>query len=83
MDNAPDPRPVYEADQVFTVYDVVAIRNGYIYQYHNTPFYEFQKRLKFQAGVGVCNELLHWLYHGKPANGMECKGRHNDANGIS
>lgn len=77
MENPPDPRPVFEADQVITIYDLIAVRNGYIYQFTRTPWFDVRKRLKFQAGVGVCNELLHWLHHGKPANGINCEGGHH------
>lgn len=77
MDNPPDPRPVFEADQVLTVYDLFGLRNGYIYQYQRTPWYNFRRRLMFQIGVGVVNEMLHWLAHGKPQGGVKCRGGHN------
>jgi|WetSurMetagenome_2_1015567.scaffolds.fasta_scaffold542284_1 hypothetical protein len=72
-----DPRPLYEADQVLTMYDIMAIRNGYIMQYQNAPWYWFRKKWMFRLGVGVCNEFLHWLYHGKPVDGVKCKGGHD------
>lgn len=78
MENPPDPRPVYEADQVVTVYDLFGLRNGYIYQYHHTPRYRFIKRWQFRVGVGICNEVLHWLSHGKPLDGIHCEGDHNN-----
>lgn len=74
MDNMPDPRPVFEYDQVLTAHDLFAIRNGYIYQFRNLPWYKFSSRLKFLTGIGVCNEMLHWLAHGKPAGGVNCRG---------
>jgi len=76
MDNRIDPRPVFEYDQVLTVYDLLGVRNGYIYQYQHTPWYRFQTRFKFLAGVGACNEMIHWLAHGKPVGGVNCKGGH-------
>lgn len=77
MDSKPDPRPVFEADQVVTFYDLMAIRNGYIYRYERTPWHDFQRRFLMRAGVGFCNELLHWLHHGKPKDGIKCNGGHN------
>lgn len=74
MENPPDPRPVYEADQVVTLYDLMAIRGGYIEQYRRTRMWEFRRRFMLRAAVGVCNELLHWLHHGKPLNGVDCQG---------
>lgn len=74
MENPPDPRPVYEADQVLTIYDLVGIRNGYVYQYRRTPPWNLERRFLLQAGIGVCNEMIHWLHHGKPPNGVNCKG---------
>jgi hypothetical protein len=61
-----DPRPVYEGDQVITMYDLIAIRNGYVYQYQESKWYQVVRKFKFRAGVGVINEILHWLSHGKP-----------------
>lgn len=78
MENPPDPRPVYEADQVLTFYDLMAIRNGYVYQYRMTPWYKFRRRLMFLMGVGAINEMIHWLSHGKPKDGMKCRGGHNE-----
>lgn len=76
MNNPPDPRPVYEADQVLTLYDISAIRNGYIYQYQHLPWFELKRKWVLRIGVGVCNEMLHWLAHGKPQNGIKCGGQH-------
>lgn len=76
MENPPDPRPVYEADQVVTIYDLMGLRNGYIWQYQHTPWYHFQRRWLFRVGIGVCNEIMHWLAHGKPAGGVQCRGGH-------
>jgi hypothetical protein len=79
MNNPPDPRPVYEYDQVITIPDILALRNGYIYQYQNTRWYEVERRWRLRAGLMFCNEILHWLYHGKPRNGITCPdgGKHN------
>lgn len=77
MENPPDSRPVFEWDQVLTTYDLFGIRNGYVYQYQNLPWYRFRDRMKFLVGIGVCNEMLHWLAHGKPAGGVKCQGGHN------
>jgi len=77
MENPPDPRPVFEADQVLTLYDLIGIRNGYIHQYKNTSWFNFDHRKRLQVGIVVCTEMLHWLAHGKPANGIECRGGHN------
>lgn len=77
MENPPDPRPVFEADQVLTIYDLFGLRNGYIYQYKFTPWYHFKRRLMFRIGIGVVNEMLHWLAHGKPAGGVNCGGGHD------
>jgi len=77
MENPPDPRPVFEADQVITFIDLYGIRNGYIYRHQTTPKYRFYKRFMYRVGVGVCNELLHWLSHGKPPQGVNCQGGHD------
>lgn len=77
MENPPDPRPVFEADQVLTIYDLFGIRNGYIYQYKKMPWFNFRRRYLLRIGIGVCNEMIHWLNHGKPSNGIQCKGKHN------
>lgn len=76
MQNPPDPRPVFEADQVLTFYDLMGIRAGYIQQFHNTPWYQFERKRMFRIGIGVINEQLHWLHHGKPPNGVQCRGGH-------
>ena len=72
-----DPKPVFEADQVITFYDIGAIRNGYAFQYRDAPWWNFKRKFMMRVGVGVCNELLHWLSHGKPEDGVECKGGHD------
>lgn len=77
MENPPDPRPIFEADQVLTLYDIMGIRNGYRYQYHNTPWFRFRRRQMFRIGIAVCDEMLHWLAHGKPPNGIDCEGGHD------
>lgn len=77
MDRQIDPRPVFEYDQVLTAQDLFGIRNGYLYQYQATPWYRFQTRLKFLIGIGVLNEMMHWMAHGKPPGGVNCKGGHN------
>lgn len=69
-----DPRPVFESDQVLTFYDIHGIRNGYVYQYNKTPWYKLRRRHQFRVGIGVCNEMLHWLAHGKPPEGVNCGG---------
>ena len=76
MDEQIDPRPVYEADQVLTLRDLVGIRNGYIYQYVNTPWYNLHRRFMLRVGTGVCTALVHWLAHGKPEGGMSCGEQH-------
>jgi hypothetical protein len=60
-----DPRPVYEYDQVITIRDLIAIRNGYVYQYGLLPWYKAYKKWMFRVGIGVCSELMHWLSTGK------------------
>lgn len=76
MENMPDPRPVFEYDQVVTTRDLFAVRNGYIYQYTTTPWYKIRAKFKFLVGIGVCNEMIHWLAHGKPLGGVVCNGGH-------
>ena len=66
-------KPLFEADQVLTFYDIYAIRNGYVFQYEKLPWYAYQKKFMFRVGIGVCNELLHWLSHGKPEDGANYK----------
>lgn len=78
MENAPDPRPVFEADQVLTFYDILGIRNGYAFQYGRTPWIDLKRRFMLRVGIGVCNEMLHWLSHGKPPEGVKCQGGHNN-----
>lgn len=76
MQNPPDPRPVFEYDQVLTYRDLMGIREGYLYQYGMTPWYNIRRRSMFRIGVSVINEQLHWLAHGKPQNGVQCRGGH-------
>lgn len=76
MENPPDPRPVFEADQVLTYHDILGVRNGYYWQFTQTSWFHFLRRFKFMIGVSVCNEMLHWLAHGKPPNGVDCRGGH-------
>ena len=78
MDNPPDPRPVFEADQVITFLDLHGIRAGYYYQYEVTRWYQFKRRIMLLLGIAVCNEMIHWLTHGKPKGGVQCKGGHTD-----
>jgi len=78
MQNPPDPRPVFEADQVLTFYDIMGIREGYIFRFSKVPWYNFKQRFIFRVGIGVCNEMLHWLGHGKPRGGVQCKGGHGN-----
>jgi hypothetical protein len=70
-------RPLYDENQVITIYDLNAVRNGYIYRYNSTRWYRLYDRLKYLIGVAVCNELLHWLVHGKADHGTVCKEDNN------
>lgn len=79
MENQYDPRPLYEADQVVTVYDIAGIRNGYAHQYNNTPWFRLKKRFMYRVGIYVCDEMLHWLHHGKPVDGIKCGEGHDEA----
>lgn len=56
-----DPRPVFEYDQVLTIPDLVAIRNGYAYQFDHTPRWKVWPRLQFYIAIGVLNSLLEWI----------------------
>lgn len=76
VDPFKDP-PLYESTQVITLYDLIGIRKGYELQYHRTPRWRFRKRFMFLIGIGVCSELLHWLAHGKPVDGVQCRGEEN------
>lgn len=76
MENPPDPRPVYEADQVLTVYDLIGIRNGYVWKLRHTPWYDAPQRFIYKIAVNVLNEMLHWLAHGKPPGGVKCGGHY-------
>lgn len=75
IDPFKDP-PLYESTQVLTFYDLTGIRNGYYYQYQQLPWFKFAVRFKFLVGIGVCNQMLHWLAHGKPATGIHCEAEH-------
>lgn len=68
-----DTRPVYEADQVITEYDIVAIRNGYILQYNETHWWNIKRRFILRVGVGVCSEFLSWIRDGKPQYHIKSK----------
>lgn len=71
--------PVFEETQVITYLDLGAIRNGYAFQYRDTPWYNVKRKFMLRVGVGVCNELLHWLHHGKPVDGVKCQEGLNHA----
>lgn len=69
--------PVFEESQVVTFLDLHSIKNGYIYQYHNTPWYNFKKRWMLRVGVSVVSELLYWLENGKPSGGNIREGENH------
>lgn len=71
MNDPINSRPVYEADQVLTVFDLVGIRRGYVHQYRRTPPWDVNRRTMLAIGVQVCDEMLHWLHHGKPSKGVD------------
>lgn len=60
-----NPRPVYESDQVVTIWDLVAIQNGYILQYRATRWWECMRRFKFRVALGALMEIEAWLKSGK------------------
>lgn len=65
--------PLYEADQVITFYDLMAIQKGFDFQRSQCRWYEFKKKLMLETASNVCLGQLHWLKHGKPDQ-MTCQG---------
>lgn len=68
--------PLYEADQVITFYDLIAMRKGFEQQLADCRWYEFRKKRMFEIASGLCLGQLHWLKHGKPATMTACEGDH-------
>jgi len=69
-----DPRPVFEYDQVLTVHDLLAIRNGYWYQFESTSKWRVWRRTQFYIAIGVLNSLLIWIKNRK----LVRKGENDD-----
>jgi hypothetical protein len=58
--------PVYEEDQVITIDNLIAIYNGYVYQYKQLPRWNMKRRWMLRVGMGIIQEILRWLEEGKP-----------------
>ena len=57
--------PVYKPDQVITPYDLVAVRNGFIYQYNTAPFWRFIFKYRMLIGIGTIDSLIRFLGNNK------------------
>jgi hypothetical protein len=66
-----DPNPVYEADQVVTYRELYMMREGCIYQYEMTRWYQWKERLKIRASIGCLNAMLIWMKNGKMLTRLE------------
>lgn len=58
-------RPLYEEDQVVTYRELLMMRNGCIYQYEATKFWQWKERLKIRASIGCLEAMLVWMKNGK------------------
>lgn len=77
MDNPPDPRPVYEADQVVLVYDLLQIRSSYYIRAELLPWWNFKRKFIYRVAGETANEILKWLLQGKKVH--SCTGGHHHA----
>lgn len=66
-----DTRPLYEEDQVLTVYDMTAVLNGFICQYNELPKWRIIKRREMRVAVEMMYALLAWLNKGKKLDGVK------------
>lgn len=57
--------PVYEADQVLTFVDLLAIRNGFVYEYKRLPWWRFIRRYQFKVAIVATDGMFKWLQEGK------------------
>lgn len=64
--NDQNNKPLYEEDQVITYKELYAMREGCIYQYDLTHWWNYIERFKFRAAIGCINAMLVWMTHGKP-----------------
>ncbi len=56
---------LHREEHVLTQNDLVAIRNGYVYQWYKASRWNLYKRFKFLVGIGVIDALIDFLLHGK------------------
>lgn len=58
--------PVFRYTEVLSLADLDAIKQGYIWQWQHTKWYEYRKRQQFRFAIGTLNALFDWLQEGKP-----------------
>lgn len=59
--------PLWEGSQVLTETDLIGIRNGFVLQLTQVPWYYFETRRKFMYMVITADLLLAWLHNNKPS----------------
>lgn len=74
--------PLYEHTQVIRMEDLIGIRNGVVMQYSRASFFDFDTKEIIRIKLAVIDEMIHWLAHGKPVDGVkperDCKGEHDE-----
>lgn len=63
-------RPVFEEDQILTQTDLKSILLGYGFQYEQTKWWEFSRRIRLLIVMDSFAIILRWLQAGKKRNGM-------------
>jgi len=60
-----DPKPVYEYDQVLTQQDMLALLNGFVYQFNKLPRWRVWQRLQLAVAINVTVKMIAWLKNSK------------------
>lgn len=59
-------RPVYEEDQIVTMYDLNKFRAQCLFLYNILPWWRSRTRASAKATVVFIDELQDWVARGKP-----------------
>lgn len=58
--------PVFRYEDVVTVADLAAIREGYYLQLQQIPWYRVMKKFNFLVAITTIDAVFDWILHGKP-----------------
>jgi len=65
--------PIFRYEEVLTLADIDAIKNGYLYQWESRSWLHPIEKFKYLVAIGTCNSLFQWVHDGKPI--MKRKGK--------